>query len=142
MGSGESSSDVRIAADVVRAVVEHAREAAPDECCGLLVGRGCDIVAARPVPNVAAKPATRFEIDPKGHIEGRRAARRAGLDVVGFYHSQPHSPAEPSATDIAEASYPDHIYLIVGLAGGTPDVQAFRLEDSGNFHRVSFVTLR
>ena len=132
---------MRIASDVIDTVVAHAREAAPDECCGLLIGRGDDIVAARRTPNVSARPATRFEIDPKGHIEGRRDARARGLDVAGFYHSHPHSPAEPSSADVAEANYPEHIYLIVSLAGDAPDVQAFRLDDRGNFHRVSFVTL-
>src|SRR2546428_1991157 len=97
------------------AIVAHAREAAPAECCGLLLGRGDEIVEAVRTRNIAEQP-TRFLIDPKDHIDGRRDARRRGIDVVGFYHSHPHSPAEPSDTDRAEASYADHLYLIVSLA--------------------------
>src|SRR5262245_41454334 len=93
---------------VIDAVVAHAREAAPTECCGLLVGRGTEILSARPARNIAVQP-TRFLIDPKDHIDGRREARGQGLDVVGFYHSHPHSPPDPSATDRAEADYPDHL---------------------------------
>jgi proteasome lid subunit RPN8/RPN11 len=133
-------SEVRISAAAVRDVIAHARAAAPEECCGLLLGSGDEIVAARPTRNVSAQPATRFEIDPKGHIDGRRDARAQGLDVAGFYHSHPHSPAEPSAADLADAWYPDHLYLIVSLADADADVRAYRLE-AGNFRRVAFVTV-
>jgi proteasome lid subunit RPN8/RPN11 len=77
-------------------------------------------------------------MDPKDHIDGRRDARRRGLAVVGFYHSHPRSPAEPSATDLSEASYPDHLYLIVSLAAEPPDVAVFRFV-GGTFHAVACV---
>lgn len=129
-----------IATIVVDAVVAHAREAAPAECCGLLLGTGNMVVAASPTRNIAADPSRRFEIDPQDHIDVRRDARGRGLAVLGFYHSHPRSPALPSPTDLAAASYPDHLYLIVSLASPTPDVGLFRLED-GNFRATSFVTV-
>jgi proteasome lid subunit RPN8/RPN11 len=125
---------------VIEAVVAHARAAAPAECCGLLLGRDGSIAEAAPAANNAADPSRRFVVDPKDHIDRRREARRRGLDVVGFYHSHPSSRAEPSATDLAEASYPDHLYLIVSLAAGSPDVRLFRL-DEGNFLPLPFVTV-
>ena len=73
----------------------------------------------------------RFLIDPKDHFDARREARARGLDVVGFYHSHPGSAPLPSPTDLAEATYPDHLYLIVGLAGEEPDVRLYRLEACG-----------
>jgi len=76
---------LRIAECGLRTIIEHAREAAPAECCGLLLGRGDEIVEAVRTRNIAAQP-TRFLIDPKDHINGRREARRRGLEVVGFYH--------------------------------------------------------
>ena len=60
--------------------------------------------------------------------------------MLGFYHSHPRSAAEPSPTDLAEASYPDHLYLIVSLAAADPDLGLFRLE-SGNFQATAFVTV-
>jgi proteasome lid subunit RPN8/RPN11 len=131
---------MRITSDVIDTVVAHARDVAPAECCGLLVGRDDEIVSAVRTRNIADRP-VEFQIDPRDHIDGRRKARQQGLDVLGFYHSHPHSPAEPSATDLADAGYPDHIYLIVSLAAAEPDVRAFRFE-RGNFHRVAFVTVR
>ena len=107
------------------AVVAHARDAAPAECCGLLVGAHGAIASAVRARNLSTD-ASRFLIDPRDHIKARRDARAAGLDVVGFYHSHPHSPATPSATDLAEAAYPNHLYLIVGLTGEAVDVRLYR----------------
>jgi proteasome lid subunit RPN8/RPN11 len=76
------------------------------------------------MPNVSPDP-HRFVIDPPAHIEGRRNARARGLSVIGFYHSHPHSPPAPSATDLAEASYADHLYLIVSVAQATAEMRAF-----------------
>lgn len=109
-------------------VVAHARECQPRECCGVLVGRGDQIASAIRTRNVAESPA-RFVIDPKDHFDARRAARAQGLEVLGFYHSHPHSHAYPSPIDRAEAAYPEAVHLIVGLAGGQPEMRLFRLAD-------------
>src|ERR1700733_5838758 len=95
--------------------VAHAHEAAPNECCGMLLGRGGEIVAAVRARNIAGDPASRFLITPADHFAARRGARGRGLEVVRFCHSHPRSAAEPSARDIAEFSYPDHLYVIVSL---------------------------
>jgi len=99
---------------VLDAVVAHAHAEAPRECCGILLGDGRAIRAAAPARNLAAS-ATRYLIDPEDHIRIRRDARGRGLAVVGFYHSHPNGTPAPSATDLAEASYDDCVWLIVGL---------------------------
>ena len=137
MDDGSRSAELTIARPSLDVIIAHARETAPAECCGLLLGGRDQIVEAVRTRNIAGD-ASRFVVDPKDHIDGRRKARRRGLDVVGFYHSHPSSPADPSATDLAEASYPDHFYLIVSLAGAAPDVRLFRL-DEGNFLPLPFV---
>jgi proteasome lid subunit RPN8/RPN11 len=115
---------------VLEAVVAHALDARPSECCGILLGKDDEIVEAVRAGNLA-QSASRFLIDPRDHINVRRAARDRGLDVIGFYHSHPSSTGEPSATDLAEASYPDHLYLIVGLAPSPPETRLYRLAGSG-----------
>jgi proteasome lid subunit RPN8/RPN11 len=117
-------------------VVSHARETVPAECCGVLLGAPEVIVDARPARNLATNP-NRFLIDPKDHIDARREARAHGLDVVGFYHSHPRSAAVPSPTDFAEASYPEHLYLIVGLASEQPEIRLYRLT-GGAFLELTF----
>ena len=126
--------------EVVAAIVRHAQEAAPEECCGLLLGRDSTIVEAVRARNIANDPATRFLIDPKDHFDGRRAARERGLEVVGFYHSHPRSPAEPSERDLAELSYPGHLYVIASLRTEPAELGLFRFEH-GRFQRLSFVTV-
>jgi proteasome lid subunit RPN8/RPN11 len=121
-------------------VIGHARRAAPHECCGLLLGRGEDVTEAVPARNVAEIPETQFHIDPHDHIVARREARARGLDVVGFYHSHPRSPAEPSARDLAECSYAGYLYLIVSVRAARAEIGLFRL-DAGNFQRLQFVTV-
>ncbi len=126
-----------IRVSVLDAIVAHARDVVPAECCGLLLGSPDSIVEAVRTRNIADEPALRFVIDPKDHIDGRREARRRHLEVAGFYHSHPRSPAAPSVRDRAEAGYPDDLYLIVSLLAEPPDIRVFR-----NFIPVPFVTVR
>ena len=117
-----------ITASVLSELLTHAREAIPDECCGVLIGREDHISSSQRSPNLAASSHTRYELDPGVFIRARREAREQGLDVLGFYHSHPHSEAVPSATDLAESMYPELVYLIVGEAG---KARLFRLRQDG-----------
>jgi proteasome lid subunit RPN8/RPN11 len=127
---------VRIAGAALDDIVAHARQAAPAECCGLLIGRPDVVTEAVRARNIAPER-TRFLIDPHDHIAARRRARGVGLDLVGFYHSHPTSLAEPSQTDLDEATYPNLLYLIVSLVTDTADVRLFRLRQ-GWFEEVAF----
>jgi proteasome lid subunit RPN8/RPN11 len=130
---------VKIRAAALEAIVAHARAARPAECCGVLVGAEGRIEEAVAGRNIADRP-TRYLLDPQDHITARRNARRRGLELVGFYHSHPHSAPVPSETDRAEATYPDHLYLIVGFPADEPEVRLFKLV-SGNFLELTFVTV-
>jgi proteasome lid subunit RPN8/RPN11 len=108
-------------------MLAHARQEAPRECCGLLIGEGEAVVRSVRARNLDAK-AVRYLIDPEDHFAAIRGAREAGLEVVGAYHSHPSSAPVPSATDIAEAnSGPDFLYVIVSLVND--EVQAYRIAD-------------
>jgi proteasome lid subunit RPN8/RPN11 len=117
----------------------HARAERPNECCGLLVGEPGRVrwhVRAR---NVRASP-TRYQIDPRDHFAAIRAAREAGLAVVGAYHSHPTTPAVPSITDLAEAYDRSLVYVIVSLASDElgSDVRGFVVTEDG-FEPVELV---
>lgn len=126
---------VWLAADVLAALVDEARRAAPLEACGLLIGADAAIVRIHPARNVLLSP-TRYEVAPEDHFAALRAARREGLAVIGGYHSHPASAAVPSATDRDEAG-PAFLYLIVGLVPA-PEVRAWALA-GGNFAEVGLV---
>ena len=122
---------------VAAAIVEHARDTAPYECCGLLIGADERITAAVRACNLADDPARRYLIDPHDHLAAIRLARDRGQQVVGAYHSHAQSRAVPSATDTAEA-FPGFLFLIVGLGPDPPELAAWTLVD-GNFVAVPLV---
>jgi proteasome lid subunit RPN8/RPN11 len=118
---------ISIPAAVVTGMIEHAREEAPRECCGLLVGKGDAVARSVRARNLDAT-ATRYLIDPADHFAAIRTARAEGLEVIGAYHSHPSSAAIPSETDIAEASNgADFLYVIVSLVDD--EVRAYRIVD-------------
>ena len=114
----------RVPAAVLADLRGRAERAGRLECCGLLVGRTAagtiEVAAAVAAANVAADPARRFSIAAGTVLAGQRAAERAGLDVVGFYHSHPVGEAVPSPADI-HGAFPGYLHVIVAKA----DVRAW-----------------
>ena len=101
------------------AILRCAAAAAPDECCGILVGRPTIaaephvVVAAHPATNLAAAQTRRFDIAASDVARVAQGARNHGLDLIGFYHSHPRGEAYPSAADIANASaWPGYLHII------------------------------
>jgi proteasome lid subunit RPN8/RPN11 len=119
---------VIIAHAAYESIVQHAREAAPNECCGLLVGSPDRVEIAIRARNLEDSP-TRFLIDPLDHFAAIRMARMRGHAVVGVYHSHPARDARPSLSDAREASYREYVYVIVSLRAEPVGVRAFRLQD-------------
>ena len=96
------------------------------EKCG--PGAVACVERAVPARNLRPRP-DRYLIDPADHCAALRAARAAGLEVVGAYHSHPDGTLRPSEVDRREASYPEFIYAIVAPdSGGGRRVAAFRLQ--------------
>jgi [CysO sulfur-carrier protein]-S-L-cysteine hydrolase len=127
--------DWKIPKSVVGDMLAHARDEAPRECCGLLVGKHSAVARIVRARNLDAT-ATRYLIDPEDHFAAIRGARAAGLEVVGAYHSHPSSAPIPSPTDVAEASSgADFLYVIVSLLND--DVRAYRIDD-GTFVSIPF----
>ena len=106
-------------------LVSHAREEAPNECCGLVRLREGTVESVTRARNERASPYG-YSLDPTTLLDAFNATE-AGYEV-GVYHSHPRSPAEPSQTDINLAEYPEYLYLIVSLAA-EPDVRAWRIVD-------------
>jgi proteasome lid subunit RPN8/RPN11 len=101
-------------------VVVHAREGAPEEVVGAFGGERGDPAVVETVhraENVADRPRVRYEMDPEEQFSLLRGIEGSGREVVGFYHSHPRGPLEPSATDADRAAWPDRSYVIVSLAG-------------------------
>jgi proteasome lid subunit RPN8/RPN11 len=119
---------MRISRELYDDMVAHARADAPNECCGMIATRDGEAVTLHRAENAAASP-LRYEIDGAEQYRIQMAIDDADLDLGAIYHSHTRSAPYPSQTDINLAFYPDALYLIVGLAGGEPEVRAFQIRD-------------
>jgi [CysO sulfur-carrier protein]-S-L-cysteine hydrolase len=106
-------------------LMAHAREDAPDECCGYAWGRDGRVEGIERGENLRHSPYG-YEIDPKSLLAANELDDQ-GREVV-IYHSHPNSPAEPSQTDINLAFYPHWRYVIVSPTH-EPHVRCWRIAD-------------
>ena len=103
--------------EILEEVVDHCRAEYPVEACGILLGASApeetwitEVIRARNIK----RSSVRYEIDPSTLQRAHFTADMKGLEVVGFYHSHPELPSEPSERD-AESALPGQIYLIISL---------------------------
>lgn len=93
---------ITISKDHREILIKHAQSAFPAESCALLFGKDDGILIHISEVFLAEnlqKSPTRFTISNEELIKAYSQAEKAGLDVVGIFHSHPHSEALPSATD-------------------------------------------
>jgi proteasome lid subunit RPN8/RPN11 len=118
---------VQITPSVFERILHHARQEAPNECCGLLTGEGRTISHSHPATNIL-KSEVQYSIDPRELLQFFRELRSSRQSHLGIYHSHPSSEAYPSRTDIEQAFYPHCSYLIVSLKDpAAPSLRAFRI---------------
>jgi proteasome lid subunit RPN8/RPN11 len=122
---------IRLRREHLTAIVDHAQETAPAECCGLVGSdeheRSTTIYRLK---NLSARPEQSYEAAPEELFAAQRAMRERREQLFAIYHSHPRAvlPA-PSETDVRLAYYPYATYLIVGLAGTEPVVKAFKISE-------------
>ncbi len=119
---------MRIPKDVYEELLAHARDDAPNECCGLIGGSDGVARTVYRARNAEASP-LRYNLDPQDQFRIMTEMDEKEEELSAIYHSHTASPAYPSQTDINLASYPDALYLIVSLAKGEKDLRGFRIED-------------
>jgi proteasome lid subunit RPN8/RPN11 len=121
---------MRISREMVEELVAHAREKAPNECCGMIGGTDGRAVSVHPVTNAEASP-LRYRMDPQEQLDTMNAIEAAGQELLAIYHSHTKSAAYPSQTDVNEAEWwPDQVYVIVSLQDPDgPQVRGFRIRD-------------
>ena len=101
---------------------DHAKESYPEECAGAIVGM--DTGEMKVVVDVWRAENTydeiersrRFLIEPLQIKDFEERAQERDMDLLGFYHSHPDHPAEPSEYD-CEHAWPYYSYVIASVNG-------------------------
>ena len=95
------------------------------ERCGLLAGTEGIVDKVLPVPNALNSPVAYLMDGP----EFAAAMVACAFEPLGIFHSHPVGPPVPSPTDIAQAAYPDSLYVVISLQSTLPSVRVFRIVD-------------
>jgi proteasome lid subunit RPN8/RPN11 len=118
---------VRVSRSLIDEIVAHAREDAPNECCGIVAATNDEAVKVFRATNAEASP-VRYGLDPREQYRIMKEIDERGWTLGAIYHSHTRSPAYPSQTDVNLAFYPEALYLIVSLEKPEqPDVRAFQI---------------
>ncbi len=111
-------------------ILDHAREASPSECCGLIGGSDETAHTIYQLHNVAPNSKVSYEAAPEDLFAAQRQMRERGEQLLGIYHSHPRAAEPtPSETDVRLAYYPRAVYFIVGLGADLPVMRAFRIAE-------------
>jgi proteasome lid subunit RPN8/RPN11 len=116
---------LRIPAEMVDAIVAHARADHPDEACGIIAGPAGSDQPTRLVPMTnAERSPTFYRFDSGEQLRLYRELDAADEEIVVVYHSHTGTPAYPSRTDISYAGEPQAHYVLVSTR--EPDSHEFR----------------
>jgi len=129
---------------IMQEIYAHARDAAPEECCGLITGTEAEpFMAAHRITNAMNKmhaqdPAAfprdnheAFYMSEPEVIEVARAAEEAGRGVTAVYHSHVGSDVYLSADDVAFAEHP--LFPFPGVAQVVVSVLGEAVDGAGLF---------
>lgn len=126
---------LKIGAGDVGNIHDHAKEAYPEECSGVLVGMraegGMKIVAdVWRAENVHEEERSRrFLIDPLVYMKFEEQADERDMEIIGIYHSHPDHPAEPSEYD-RDHAWPGWSYIIASVSSdGIEAMRSWVLKD-------------
>lgn len=125
------------------AIRAHGVETYPNECCGALIGRDGLVAESFALPNTTDEgPRRRFLVRPADYRAAEARAAESGYELLGFYHSHPDHPAQPSQYDLDHA-WPSLSYVIVSVRDGQPhELRSWRLrEDRSQFDEESVTAI-
>jgi proteasome lid subunit RPN8/RPN11 len=113
---------------IIDAIIAHAQRDFPLEACGILGGTKGVVSEQYPMANTDQSN-EHFNMEPKEQFTVIKDLRAKGKEMLVIYHSHPETPARPSEEDIRLALTPNVSYIIVSLAGESPEVKSFRIEN-------------
>jgi proteasome lid subunit RPN8/RPN11 len=116
---------MKIPQNIIDQLIAQARQDAPNETCGYLLGREDVVTENYWMENVDHSP-EHLSFAPKDQFAAFRYARSKGLCILANWHSHPASPSRPSQEDLRLANDPAIRYAILSLHEGI-HLNSFRI---------------
>lgn len=114
-------------------LIAYALEHSPNECCGYLFGvRENEENIVKEIfkmNNVHQDPEGFFMFSPQEQLGAMMDSREKNLEIVGIFHSHPHSIAYPSDEDLKYTYDYRQSYCIISLLNQSPEMRSFRIKD-------------
>jgi proteasome lid subunit RPN8/RPN11 len=129
---------IRLSHTVEEQLRRHCEGEYPNEACGVLFGHGDGTASPWCVTEIKALPNThngdhkrRYLVPPDFQFQAEKHALTTNQDILGYYHSHPDHPAQPSENDRVHGWF-GYLYLICSVQQGrSNDLKGFSLEDQG-----------
>lgn len=132
----KESGILKIKRPLYQTMLAHLQAEYPREACGILAGPSGQAEHLYPIDNILRSPVA-YEMDPQQQLAAMLDLESQGWQMTAIYHSHPTGPERPSPTDVAQAYYPESVYVIVSLADReNPVARGFGIEN-GRFHEVT-----
>ncbi len=130
----------------MRAIEAHAKETYPEECCGFLIGspeRPSHVASVRRARNIVdTNRERRYVIDPLEQLAVEKELAATHGAILGFYHSHPDHPAEPSEFDRSHAVPWYSWYVILSIRDREPaDLRAWAFDANASAFRPEALTV-
>jgi proteasome lid subunit RPN8/RPN11 len=121
-------------------IVAQGREGKPLEICGLMAGKtdGESTLVTEIYPAESDdKSELTYTVNARDYMHAEKAARQAGTQLIGIYHTHPATQPYPSPTDVRQAhwgesddlTFPGFSYLIVSLRDvENPEARSYKIE--------------
>lgn len=125
---------IRLKSADIEEIKQIAQKTYPHECCGVMVGsveNGVKTVTELiPAENQRTdSPANRYLITPDLLNELEKKLKGTDRAIVGFFHSHPDVPAQPSTYD-QDHAWPWYSYVIVSVnKGEAGEIHNWKLKD-------------
>ena len=123
--------------DQIQEMIAHAQATLPNEACGILGGHAGRVRTVYPGENVENSPVI-YRMKPQDQLRAMHAIQLSGGDLLGIFHSHTNGSTIPSETDIAQAHYPDAVYIILARHSSSGAWKTFGYNiTKGNIHKIT-----
>ncbi|PAF53444.1 hypothetical protein BKH42_05840 [Helicobacter sp. 13S00482-2] len=116
-------------------IITYAKSNFPNECCGYLFGLYDMPTDQNTIKQIFKMTNTHknrqnfFMFSPEEQLEALIKSKKENLDIVGIFHSHPHSIAYPSDEDIKYMYTSTQSYIIISLLDEEPKIKSFRFKE-------------